>query len=136
MKRVLIWLVMASQLAMATPPVLPDFPPLNFKPPKATRTVLDNGLVVFLLEDHELPLIKMSMYYRAGTQYDPIDKIGLGSLFGTVMTQGGSLSHTPEEIERTLNRKAASISFSIGLENGEGSMGCRAEDFDVIFGLF
>ena len=115
---------------------LPAFPPLNFHPTKPTRTAHDNGLVVYLLEDHELPLIKMDLYFKAGTQYDPIDKIGLGSLFGEVMTYGGSLSHPPEEIEKTLNRKAAAINFSVGLENGEGSMGCRAEDFDTIFALF
>jgi zinc protease len=120
----------------ATPPPLPAFPPLNFNPPKPTRVVLDNGLVLYLLEDHELPLIKLDMYFQAGTQDDPIDKIGLGSIFGEAMTDGGSVSHPPEEIEKTLDRKAASIDFDIDLENGEGSMGCRAEDFDVIFGLF
>ncbi len=120
----------------AIPPPMPEFPPLHFNPPKPVRTVLDNGLVVYLLEDHELPLIKMEMYFQAGTQYDPIDKIGLGSIFGQAMTYGGSLSHPPEEIEKTLNRKAAAINFAIGLENGEGSMGCRKEDFDTIFALF
>src|ERR1019366_2894111 len=52
------------------------------------------------------------------------------------MTAGGSLAHPPEEIEKTLDRKAASISFSIGLENGSGGMDCRKDDFDAVFGLF
>src|SRR6476620_11803522 len=106
----------------ATPPKLPEFPPLEFHPPKPTRTVLDNGLVVFLLEDHELPLINVGLFYKAGTQWDPIDKIGLGSIFGEAMSYGGTLTRSPEDIEKTLNRKAASINFSIGLENGDGSM--------------
>ncbi len=125
-----------AMTASATPPVLPGFPPLNFHPPKPVRTVLENGLVVYLLEDHELPLIHAEIYFQGGTQADPVDKIGLGSIFGEAMTNGGSLSHTPEEIEKTLDRKAASIGFSVGLENGQGSMSSRAEDFDVIFGLF
>jgi zinc protease len=127
---------LTTPFIFATPPVLPEFPALKFNPPKPTRQVLDNGLVIYLLEDHELPLIKMTMYFQGGSETDPIDKIGLGALFGESMTFGGSLSHTPEDIEKMLDQKAASIGFSIGLENGDGSMSCRKEDFDAIFGLF
>jgi predicted Zn-dependent peptidase len=126
----------SSQVSFATPPPLPEFPPLHFHPPKPVRYVLDNGLVIYLLEDHELPLIRLDMYFKAGTQDDPIDKLGLGSIFGEAMTQGGSLSHPPEEIEKILDRKASSISFSIGLENGEGAMSGRRDDFDSVFSLF
>src|SRR5690242_15146072 len=91
----------------ATPPALPAFPPIKFNPPKPVRMVLDNGLVIYLLEDHELPLIRTAVYFQGGTQADPMEKIGLGSLFGEAMTYGGSTSHTPEEIEQTLDRKAA-----------------------------
>jgi predicted Zn-dependent peptidase len=115
---------------------MPEFPPLHFNPPKPTRMTLDNGLVLFFLEDHELPLIHMAMYVQGGTQADPIDKIGLGGIFGEAMTYGGTQAHTPEDIEKTLDRKDASIGFSIDLENGEGSLSCRREDFDLIFGLF
>jgi predicted Zn-dependent peptidase len=123
-------------LAPASPPPLPEFPPLHFHPPKPSRYVLENGLVVYLLENHELPLIRLDMFFKAGTQYDPIDKVGLGSIFGEAMTEGGSLSHPSEEIEKILDRKAASISFSIELEHGAGEMSSRTEDFDVVFGLF
>jgi len=139
MKRIaFMWAVclLSLSFSFATPPALPEFPPLNFKPVKPARTVLDNGLVIYLLEDHELPLIKMDMYFQAGSQFDPIDKIGLGAIFGEAMTYGGSLAHLPEDVEKALDRKAASINFSVGLENGEGSMGCRQEDFDAVFGLF
>ena len=125
-----------SDFLIATPPPLPEFPPLHFNPPKPSRYVLENGLVVYLLEDHELPLIRLDMDFQAGTQYDPIDKVGLGSIFGEAMTEGGSLSHPPEEIEKILDRKAASISFSVGLEDGGAGMSSRKEDFDVVFGLF
>ncbi len=120
----------------ASPPPLPAFPPLELHPPKPVRKVLDNGLVLFLLEDHELPLIKLEMYVEGGTQADPLHKIGLGSLYGEVMALGGSRLYTPEDIEKTLNRKAASIGFSIGLENGSGTLSCRKEDFKEIFGLY
>jgi zinc protease len=42
---------------------LGKFPPLDFKPPKASdfRTTLSNGLVVYIAEDHEIPWIDASL---------------------------------------------------------------------------
>ena len=47
--------------ACAGGPMLSDprtmtFKPVEFTPPEPNRVVLDNGMVVYLLEDHELPL--------------------------------------------------------------------------------
>jgi zinc protease len=120
----------------AAPPALPAFPPLEFHPPKPERYQLPNGLTVYLLEDHEIPLIQVQSTFRAGTQYDPPDKVGLGALFGDVMTQGGSAAHRPEEIERILDKTAATISFSLGLEHGSGSLTCRRENFGTVFPLY
>src|SRR5438105_2992326 len=55
--------ILTSGSLLATPPPLPEFPALHFTPPKPARVVLDSGLVIYLLEDHELPLIKLQMYY-------------------------------------------------------------------------
>ena len=122
--------------AHATPPPLPHFPPLVFHPPKPEKFVLENGLTVFLLEDHELPLIKVSALIRTGTQYEPPDKVGLGGIFSDAMTEGGALTHTPEEIERILDENAATISFGMDTESGSAAMSCRAQDFSEIFGIF
>ena len=54
-----------------------NFPPLSFSPPKATRTVLSNGMILYLLEDPELPLVNISALIRTGSIYDPPDKVGL-----------------------------------------------------------
>jgi len=131
-----IFLLTFAMPLSANPPPLPTFPPLEFHPPQPQRVVLDNGLVIFLLEDHELPLIRLYTVYRAGSQYDSPAKLGLSGIFGEVLSEGGSQSHTPEEIEKSLDRAAAEIQFSVSLENGGGSMRCRTADFDQIFGLF
>src|SRR5579872_6128654 len=131
-----LFFVLSVQRLFANPPSLPSFPPLEFHPPKPDRFVLDNGLVVFLLEDHELPLIHLEMNFRMGTQYDPPDKVGLQSIFSELLTQGGSLHHSPEEIEKILDRTASTVVFSTELENGSGSMSCRTGDFKEIFELF
>jgi predicted Zn-dependent peptidase len=134
--RAVLVVALGASFSWATPPTLPTFPPLEFHPPKPERFVLDNGLIVFLLEDHELPLIRVEMDFHIGTQYDPPEKVGLNSLYSQVLTEGGSLAHSPEDIEKILDKTASGIGFSTELENGSGAMSCRAEDFDLIFGLF
>jgi hypothetical protein len=37
-----------------------EYEPIEFTPPKPERLVLDNGMIIYLLEDHELPLFKVS----------------------------------------------------------------------------
>jgi zinc protease len=46
-------------------------PPLPaFHPVEPKRVVLPNGMVIFLQEDHELPLIDGSIRIRGGSQLD------------------------------------------------------------------
>src|SRR5918996_737180 len=57
------------------------YPPLPaFEIPQPERVVLDNGMVVMLLEDHELPLIEATALVHAGSRFDPADKVGLAEL--------------------------------------------------------
>src|ERR1041385_1974404 len=61
------------------------FPPLpKFEIPKPTVFTLNNGLQVFLMEDHELPLIQVTARVRTGSNYEPAEKTGLASLMGAV----------------------------------------------------
>ena len=46
-----------AQDLLLDPRQLPPAEPLVFDPPEVDRVVLDNGLILFLLEDHELPLL-------------------------------------------------------------------------------
>src|SRR5579872_7462192 len=60
-------------------------PPLPaFKPQQPKRVELSNGMVVFLQEDHELPLIDASARIRGGSRNEPAEKTGLVGLLGKV----------------------------------------------------
>ena len=78
----------AGDLALDDPRQM-TFKPVEFIPPEPDRMVLENGMVVYLLEDHELPLISMTATMRTGSWLDPADKIGLASLTGSIMRTGG-----------------------------------------------
>jgi predicted Zn-dependent peptidase len=106
------------------------FQPVRFTPPEPARVVLENGMVVYLLEDHELPLITMTATLRAGGWLDPPDKIGLASLVGLVMRTGGTARQSAEGVDEELERLSARISVGIGPEAGGASLDVLKKDFD------
>lgn len=55
------------------PTEFPQLPPLAL--PKYQQITLKNGLRVFLLEDHELPVVRGSLLMRGGTRASPDDKV-------------------------------------------------------------
>ena len=113
------------------------YPPLpDLHIPQPTRVVLDNGMVVFLLEDHELPIVQVSARIRTGSRLEPADKVGLAALTGTVMRSGGTTTWTGDDLNDYLERKAASIETGIGVTAGSASMTCLIEDFAEIFAVF
>ena len=113
------------------------YPPLpDIHIPQPTRVVLDNGMEVFLLEDHELPTIHVSARIKTGSRLEPADKVGLAALTGTVMRSGGTTTRTGDQLDDYLESKAASIETGIGVTAGSASMTCLSEDFSEVFTVF
>jgi len=98
--------------------------------PEVQQVTLANGMRLFLLEDHELPLVNVSVIIRSGSVYEPAEKIGLASITGEVMRTGGTASSTGDEIDEQLEAIAASVETSIGLNSGSASMSVLKGDLD------
>lgn len=93
------------------------FPPLSFTLPKPERFQLSNGLILYLLEDSELPLINLSALIRSGSIYDPPQLCGLANLTATVLRTGGTISQSPQVINKELEFMGAHLEFSMGRES-------------------
>ncbi|WP_036479798.1 pitrilysin family protein [Myxosarcina sp. GI1] len=114
-----------------------EFPPLpEVELPEYERYQLDNGMVVYLVEDRDLPLVKGTAIIRTGSRYEPSDKVGLASITGTLMRSGGTESHPAEELNLLLEQKAASVETGIGTTSGNASFNTLTEDLDTVFPLF
>ena len=50
--------------------------------------VLENGLKVILQEDHRLPLVAVSVFYRVGSAHEPAGRSGFAHLFEHLMFTG------------------------------------------------
>lgn len=113
------------------------FPPLpEINLPEYSRYQLDNGMTVYLMEDHELPLVGGSAFIRTGSRFEPADHVGVASLTGEVMRSGGTQSHSADQLNQLLEQKAASVETSIGDTSGGASFNSLSEDLEVVFGLF
>ncbi|MBD6614449.1 insulinase family protein [Komarekiella sp. 'clone 1'] len=111
-------------------------PLAEIKLPKYERFVLQNGLVVYLMEDHELPLVNGTALVRTGSRLEPSEKVGLAGFTGAVMRTGGTKKHSPDQLNDMLEQRAAAVETSIGEANGNASFQALSEDLETVFGLF
>ena len=112
------------------------FEPIQFKPPVPQRHELSNGMVLYLLEDHELPVFDISGLVKTGTIYDPADKIGLASICASVMRTGGTISREPDALNEELESMAASVEVGMSPEYGSVSLSTMAEDIEKGLEIF
>ncbi|MCX6620627.1 MAG: insulinase family protein, partial [Acidobacteria bacterium] len=113
------------------------FPPLReVVIPKPDVFRLPNGMKVYLLEDHELPLVRGVALVRTGGLFDPADKTGLASMTGTVIRSGGTRARTGDQIDQQLENLAASVESSISDAMGTVSFSCLKENSGEVLGLF
>lgn len=126
----------AGQLDPRYDPSKLEIPPLR-PIPKVTpqRSVLPNGMVLYLLEDHSLPLVSGTVYVRASTAWAPPGKVGLGELTATVMRSGGSALKSGDWMDDRLGAIGASISTGMNADYGSAGFRCLAENATEVLGL-
>ena len=107
-----------------------------FKPQQPKRIELSNGMVIFLQEDHELPLIDASARIRGGSVNEPADKAGLVDIYGEVWRTGGTKSQTGDQLDDFLEVRAAKVETGGGPDSTTISFSCLKGDLDDVFKAF
>lgn len=110
--------------------------PPEVKVPDYTQFKLKNGLTVYLMEDHELPLVSGTAIVRTGDRFEPANQVGLGELTGIVMRSGGTQKRSANQVNQFLEQRAASIETSISTTAGNASFNTLTEDLPEVFDLF
>jgi zinc protease len=112
-------------------------PPLPaFKPQQPKRIELKNGMVIFLQEDHELPLIDGTARIRGGSVNEPADKTGLMDIYGEVWRTGGTKSQTGDQLDDFLEVRAAKVETGSSTDLTTISFSCLKTDLDDVFKAF
>lgn len=120
-----------SELSRIAIPPLPAF-----NPQEPRRIVLSNGLVVFLQEDHELPLVGGTLRFRGGSRAEPAEKTGLLDIYGMVWRTGGTKTRTGDQLDDFLEARAARVETSSNSDSTAISFNCLKGDFDDVFTAF
>ncbi len=117
----------------AAPPAV-QMSPLHFKPGQAERTTLSNGVIVYLLEDHELPIFDMNIRMKSSpadaASFDPFDFVG------EVWRTGGTKTRTPEQLNSELEQMAMSVETGADEETFSVSLACLSKNKDKGIEIF
>jgi len=138
------WLAAAALAAPALAQPIPKhprdlvLPPLEFTlpDPGPLRIELRCGAVVYLAEDHELPLVTLRGGVRGGSYLDPKGKEGLSALTGSLMRLGGAGPLDARAIDARLEFLAADLDVSLGDTTGSFGFDCLAKDLPETLSLF
>ena len=63
-------------------------PPPALKLPTIQKRALSNGLPVWIVERHEVPIVQVNLVVLSGTGDDPAGKFGIASLTASMLTEG------------------------------------------------
>lgn len=112
-------------------------PPLrSFTVAQPKRIALGNGMILFLQEDHELPLIRGSALIRGGERDVPAAKAGLANIYGQAWRTGGTEAKTGDQLDEFLESRAARIETSGAEDSTRISFDVLKGDFDTVFPMF
>jgi len=81
-------------------------------------------MVVFLQEDHELPLISGTARIRGGGRTAPANKEGLIDIYGEAWRTGGTKTQTGDQLDDYLEQRAARVETGGGIDST--TVGCPA----------
>ena len=111
----------------------PALRPFTIQQPK--RIQLPNGAVIFLQEDHELPLISGSIVIRGGSREEPAEKTGLIDVYSEVWRTGGTKSKTGDQLDDYLEALAAKVETSGDIDSTSIKWDSLKEDSDGAFAV-
>lgn len=108
----------------------------DIKMPSIVRDTLPNGMRLILVEDRELPQIRLRALVRGGVLAEPKGKTGLAELFGEVQRTGGTKTMGGDKVDEMLERWGSSIETRSGEGYGEISGRALVEHFGKVLPIY
>jgi zinc protease len=110
-------------------------PPRPFRLPKVQTFKLKNGIAVYLVEQHTLPIVSIDLTFDGGSIADPAGKEGLASVCMAMMSEG-TAALDKLAFSEALADVASSVGAYAGGDTQGVSMSTLTKHLDVTFGLF
>jgi predicted Zn-dependent peptidase len=120
----LLLLVLVPALALGQGVTLPAF----------ERVELDNGTVLLLNEQHDVPLVAVSAVLRGGAVSDPLEQNGLAGLFAALLEKGAG-ERDAAQFAEAIDSVGGRLSAAAGLESITITGDFLARDAGIMVGL-
>ncbi|MGE0393883.1 MAG: M16 family metallopeptidase, partial [Vicinamibacterales bacterium] len=104
-----------AQAPDRTKPPVPGAPPA-LRVPVIQKRTLTNGLPVWIMEAHEVPLVQVNLVVFAGSADDPAGRYGAAS-FTSAMLDEGAGARSAIEIADTIDGLGATLSAANGVDS-------------------
>jgi predicted Zn-dependent peptidase len=121
MRTILIALLVSASIGLyaqapdrSKPPALGPAPTLKL--PQIQKRQLANGLPVWIVELHEVPVVQVNLIVMTGTADDPAGKFGVASLTTAMLTNGAG-SRSALEIADAVDFLGADLNASSGIDS-------------------
>src|SRR5690348_720211 len=98
------------------------------------RSVLDNGAVLLVSEQHQLPMVTVTIAFDAGSRRDPKGKAGLAALTASSLTLG-TKQMTAQQFNQKADFMGSSVSVSAGRDYAQASFTSLTRYEDQTLGL-
>lgn len=105
----------------------------GYKLPPYQKFTLKNGLTVYLMEQHEVPKINVSVILPAGAIYDG-DKAGLALLTATALKHG-TQNYPKAKLDEELDFIGASVSTDASKESASLFAAFAAKDKEIVLDI-
>src|SRR3954471_8413059 len=109
--------------------------PVEFSAPIPTQITLGNGLRVYLIERHDVPLVAVSLAVRSGADTEPPGKAGLSSLTLDLLDEG-TQSRDAASIARGFEDLGARYGISADADSSRVSVTALSDTLDPVLEIF
>ncbi|MGB5658640.1 MAG: pitrilysin family protein [Thermoanaerobaculia bacterium] len=139
-----LWLACGVVVFSAEQPSIPSSPlALSFDErqiqlpiAEGRRRDIHKGTVVYLAEDHTLPLVEVAVALRAGSFLEPPLQAGLASLTGALVRRGGTRLRSADSFDDRVDELGARITSFAGFTRSAASLSVPTWALDEALDLF
>ncbi|MDD4050991.1 MAG: pitrilysin family protein [candidate division Zixibacteria bacterium] len=114
-------------------------PDINWSVPEVGKEVqretLDNGIIVYTMPDHRLPIIAVTVMIHCGGAYVPLDRMAVPDLAVNVMRSGGSTTMPVDSLNTILESIGGMLEIRPGDDNARATLDVMSRDMDLGFRL-
>jgi zinc protease len=109
--------------------------PKSFDPPAPEMLKAPNGMTVWLLERHSLPIVSAMLVIPSGSSSDPKGKAGLAFITADMLDEGAG-ARSAVELSSAVNDLGATLSTGASLDGSFVSLTVLKKNFGAAFAIF